>query len=1081
MAIPTLNAEQINKLVESLNDIFPNWQGFSDPRFEQEEVRYKQTAIAKARTLLTSSELERLIFTDKDYDEVIHRIEKVGRSTNLLFQGVPMAGDLNVLYQEKLDKPSFCQAFYDLIYGTGASSERLADYSNYIKENQLPNKWTFPTYFLCICHPDSEMFVKPQTTQWFLQFAGITDPFPSSPNPEIYNLILVLCRQLWNEFQKYQPRDYIDIQGLIWVAYSSSQPKKKLSKPFNKMFKDWKQAQWAFDLFQTAAEYLGVQAPDNPLISMTCRYYPGGQKIRLNYGMWLVLGINGKASSITSIHIALFKDKVNLPWLDAGDFIQPAGEPQTTLYEISLEDFKKNEVEILEVFAETMHFVAGRFSSWKGSPHHLHNIEQLTAAIFQSDLREKVLSYGLQIEPEIDTTPLEGVIRYWKIAPGENAWNWDACKNGGFISIGWEETGDISSISRDEFDNRCKTLLDQHQDWGTKGIEQVWDFAHIQVGDRIVANRGTKEVIGIGTVTGLYFFIPDTTHGHHLPVQWDDVQARPIKKGHWVRTMIELSQKEFEEIQQIPPVPLAITSGPLFDELTFQLLEQLHNNPTQAFYNEHKQEFKNKVELPFQSLMQQTVEYLRPEILELMETEKGLFSRFNKNDFGKMGTWDFYWGAYYPKGGKRTTDPQLSLWINYERLEIGFYIGNYGVAARARFRRNCQENVDKLIEWLSEIVSDSALVIGSHHDVSITPDGAIVANNKITWIDWLSDPEKSDYDLSLILPKEQLLRLSSDQLIDTVAGIYNRFFPFIILATSDNPMPVIAEYLGIKEKPKIQPLYSLEQCSEETGLNLIELKKWVKAIERKKQVILYGPPGTGKTFIAEKLASHLIGGGDGFCKLVQFHPEVSYEDFIQGIRPKTLPEGGLYYPLVEGRFIEFCKKAATREKPCVLIIDEINRANLARVFGELMYLMEYRDKEVELSAGSIFKIPENVRIIGTMNTADRSIALVDHALRRRFAFLPLYPNYTLLKKYHEREQTGFATEGLISILEELNKQIADRHYAVGTSYFLRKDIATQIEDVWQMEIEPYLEEYFFDQPEKYHNFSWEKVSAKIMG
>jgi len=185
--------------------------------------------------------------------------------------------------------------------------------------------------------------------------------------------------------------------------------------------------------------------------------------------------------------------------------------------------------------------------------------------------------------------------------------------------------------------------------------------------------------------------------------------------------------------------------------------------------------------------------------------------------------------------------------------------------------------------------------------------------------------------------------------------------------------------------------------------------------------------------------------------------------------------------VVQGRFIEFCEKARLREKICVLIIDEINRANLARVFGELMYLLEYRDKDVELSAGNNFKIPTNVRIIGTMNTADRSIALVDHALRRRFALLALYPNYTILRKYHEREKTGFAVDGLIGVLDDLNKQIADRHYTIGTSYFLRKDISTQIAGIWQMEIEPYLEEYFFDQPEKYQRFCWEKISNKVLG
>lgn len=116
-----------------------------------------------------------------------------------------------------------------------------------------------------------------------------------------------------------------------------------------------------------------------------------------------------------------------------------------------------------------------------------------------------------------------------------------------------------------------------------------------------------------------------------------------------------------------------------------------------------------------------------------------------------------------------------------------------------------------------------------------------------------------------------------------------------------------------------------------------------------------------------------------------------------------------------------------------------------------------------------------------MNTADRSIALVDHALRRRFAFLALYPNYEILKRYHGKEETGFPVEALIEILKELNRMIADRNYEIGMSFFLRMDISEQIEDIWSMEIEPYLEEYFFDQPAKMDEFRWAKIAEKILG
>ena len=281
--------------------------------------------------------------------------------------------------------------------------------------------------------------------------------------------------------------------------------------------------------------------------------------------------------------------------------------------------------------------------------------------------------------------------------------------------------------------------------------------------------------------------------------------------------------------------------------------------------------------------------------------------------------------------------------------------------------------------------------------------------------------------------------------------------------------------------PPIKPLkeiISLEHISNISGISIAILQRWKQAIERKNQAIIYGPPGTGKTFIANLIAKYLIGGGDGFYELVQFHPTYSYEDFIQGLRPQVNLNGQLEYAMIPGRFLDFCEKAENCIGTCVLIIDEINRANLSMVFGELMYLLEYRDQKIPIASGGELRIPENIKIVGTMNTADRSIALVDHALRRRFAFLSLKPNYDILKSYHGN--TGFDISGLIDTLKKLNLQIADPHYEVGITFFLLEDLFDQIEDVWRMEIEPYLEEYFFDQPEKVEEFRWQKIRNKIL-
>jgi hypothetical protein len=294
------------------------------------------------------------------------------------------------------------------------------------------------------------------------------------------------------------------------------------------------------------------------------------------------------------------------------------------------------------------------------------------------------------------------------------------------------------------------------------------------------------------------------------------------------------------------------------------------------------------------------------------------------------------------------------------------------------------------------------------------------------------------------------------------------------------PTPEVAP-IGLRERapPYItSPSYSLAQCAAETGLDEAALRDWLSAIQRKRQAIVYGPPGTGKTFAAQKLGLHIAGGNQSRIEIVQFHPAYSYEDFVQGLRPKARADGKLDYPIVDGRFVQFCKAAQNKPGEHVLIIDEINRANLARVFGELMFLLEYRDQAITLASGERFSIPSNVVLLGTMNTADRSIALVDHALRRRFAFLPLRPNYELLRR--ARAEANVNVDELIHTLQQINAHIGDANYHLGPSFFLGPDLGAQLPSIWQTEIEPYLEEYFFDKPDVVAQFRWEALRHKLL-
>lgn len=298
--------------------------------------------------------------------------------------------------------------------------------------------------------------------------------------------------------------------------------------------------------------------------------------------------------------------------------------------------------------------------------------------------------------------------------------------------------------------------------------------------------------------------------------------------------------------------------------------------------------------------------------------------------------------------------------------------------------------------------------------------------------------------------------------------------PAVSLVTEDEPD--VADVVESETEPeplRQEPPYSLDDLIRDTGIVRETAAMWVRAIQRKKQAIFYGPPGTGKTFLAERLAWHIVGGGNGFVETLQFHPAYSYEDFMEGMRPQS-DSSGLSYPVVPGRFRSFCERAAGRDS-CVLIIDEINRANLARVLGELMYLLEYREQVVPLASGTRFSIPENVLIIGTMNTADRSIALVDHALRRRFAFLQLHPDYDVLMRFHQHSPLAVS---LASLLKEMNTSI-DGHYRIGISFFLVENLERHLADIWRMEIEPYLEEYFFDNVERCKEIRWEHVATRL--
>lgn len=278
--------------------------------------------------------------------------------------------------------------------------------------------------------------------------------------------------------------------------------------------------------------------------------------------------------------------------------------------------------------------------------------------------------------------------------------------------------------------------------------------------------------------------------------------------------------------------------------------------------------------------------------------------------------------------------------------------------------------------------------------------------------------------------------------------------------------------------------YTEEDFLNEVYLSRGEFETMRNQLLRKKNIILQGAPGVGKTFCAERLAWALMGCKDcSRIRQIQFHAGYSYEDFMLGYRPN-----GQGFELKKGPFYQSCQQAAADpERPYFFIIDEMNRGNLNKIFGELFVLLEssYRGRRMQLMYGSEeFAIPENLHLIGMMNTADRSLALLDFALRRRFAFFELEPAFDSAGFTRWRESASSrALNRLVETVKSLN-QCLDKGFRIGHSFFcglrLEEALEPQLAAVVNHELIPQLEEYWFDEPERVQEWA-ERLSQCLQG
>ena len=734
-------------------------------------------------------------------------------------------------------------------------------------------------------------------------------------------------------------------------------------------------------------------------------------------------------------------------------------------------------------------------------------------------------------------------IKYWQIAPADQARLWDEFRDQGIAAVGYENL-DLDLSGKTE--NELQELYQKYYPRETKrqvaiNFRMLWNFINLEPGDKIVTNQGKKLFLAVGEVKSKYRFRPDRPeYKHTVDVDYYKVSKEGISvpenfKGKLGKTIIPLKQKELETIEAFfPDVERDVqywTYSPGPDASSWEIYfnegimaigwDELGDLTNYKSKNQIQEELKKQYSYDnnptnsalacyefVHTLKQGDIVYAKKGTKEIVgvgvvasdykfDDSRIEFKHTRKIDWRKKGSWFVEGGTFATKtltnvtsfpnfiervnnlieGIKKTTNywwlnanPKIWNFYDFEIGETQVYTSKNKKGNKRRVYKYFEEAKpgDIVLGYISSPTKEAVGLCEITKGLHGSSEGEGIEFKKI---------EQFDEPVSFHELQANPELKNCEPLINNQGSLFK---------LTENEFEIIRTIIDEKNPPapKGPDPYSIEDALQTVFVPKDKFENIISLLNHKKNIIIQGPPGVGKTFIAKHIAWAIMEKKDeSKIQMVQFHQSYAYEDFVQGFRPA---EDGNFY-LKPGIFYKFCKKAERdKDNKYFFIIDEINRGNLSKIFGELMMLIESDKRgkfEIPLTyskTDETFSVPHNIYLIGTMNTADRSLAMVDYALRRRFCFVDLIPAYKT-EKFNSFLETAGVNKDLIDRINRsltvINKVIENDTknlgpgFTIGHSYFCNNIKGNITDNSWferivDFEIAPLLREYWFDRLEE---------------